>query len=139
MGSDTLFDYTAVGDDVNLASRLEGANRALGTLVLLSEATARLADGRVGTRPVDRIRVKGRAGAVDVFTLEDDPEAAGLTRTLIEAYRRRSWAEAAEAARELLRRRPDDGVARLYVERIARFQTAPPPADWDATETLESK
>jgi adenylate cyclase len=139
MGSDTLFDYTAIGDDVNLASRLEGANKRYGTRVMLGEATARLVEGRVLLRRVDLIRVKGKHHAVEVFTLETDAEVARLGDAVVAAYRRRDWDEAERLCKDILAIRSDDTLAALHLEHVAACRATPPPDDWDGSVTLQEK
>jgi adenylate cyclase len=139
MGSATLFDYTAVGDDVNLASRLEGLNKVYGTEILVSAATASLVGPRLPFRPVDRVRVKGKAQAVDVFTVERDPAIVAATEQALAAYREQRWDDAEIHWKDVLALRPDDPVAEVYRERIAHWRQAPPPPDWDAAYTAESK
>jgi adenylate cyclase len=139
MGSDTLFDYTAIGDDVNLASRLEGANKRYGTRVMLGEATARRVEGRVLLRRVDRIRVKGKHQAVEVFTLETDAEVARLGDAAVAAYRAREWDEAERLCKEILALRSDDALAALHLEHVATCRATPPPDDWDGSVTLQEK
>jgi adenylate cyclase len=139
MGSDHLFDYTAVGDDVNLASRLEGLNKLYGTTLLVSAATtARVAEG-FAFRPVDRVRVKGKTESVDVFTVDDDPVLATLSGAAIAAYRERRWEDSELSWKDVIRRRPGDALAGVYLERIAGWRESPPPPDWDGTFTAEWK
>ena len=81
LGSAKRLSYTAVGDDVNTAARLEGINKLYGTGIMVSGDTARQIEGRIALRPVDRVIVKGKSQAVEVFTPCDDPAIVELTGT----------------------------------------------------------
>ena len=137
MGSTKRFGYTAVGDDVNLAARLEGINKLYGTGIMVSHVTAKRIEGRIALRPVDRAIVKGKSQAIEVFTPCDDAQIVELTQQGIARFRIQDWDEAETQFRELLELAPDDGIAALYLERIAAFRIAPPAAKWDGAVELD--
>ena len=139
MGSADLFDYTAIGDDVNLAARLEGVNKLYGSDVLLAETTAAAVHDRIPLRRVDRVRVKGRHQAVEIYTFLHHPEVEKLNEDAIQAYRERRWDDAESRWRQILDAVPGDPIAVAYLERIAVYRQAPPPDNWDGAYALESK
>ena len=146
MGSDRKFNYTVLGDSVNLGSRLEGANKFYGTQILLAQTTAELVKGRFAMRQVDVLRVKGKQRPMAVYELiaEGPPDEA--TRQLIEryesafaAYQRQQWDEAEARLDELLRETPEDGPSVTLKARIAKFRAHPPGAGWDGVYEAKEK
>ena len=137
MGSDLRFNYTALGDTVNLAARLEGVNKAYGTGILLSENTAAALNGALSLRPVDRVRVKGKNVPVQVYTPCDDPPLVTATTRAWDAYLARDWDAALTAGAAILAHAPQDPLPAVFAERIAELRSVDVPPDWDGSVALE--
>jgi adenylate cyclase len=147
MGSQSRLAYTALGDAVNLSARLEGLNKEYGTRILASEFTRKeVSDENIVFRELDLIRVKGKLQPVTLYEIlaQDVVDNGGRELVSIfeagrEAYKRREWAHAKSAFDQVLERWPDDGPAKIFVERCSEYMAAPPPADWDGVYTLLHK
>jgi adenylate cyclase len=148
MGGTGKFAYTVIGDSVNLASRLEGANKQYGTHILISFATFTSVRRDVIARELDTLAVKGRNEPVTVYELLAlrGEEVGGNLEEFLERYnegifryRCREWDAARSAFHAALELRPDDYPARMYIDRSDSFRVNPPPPDWNGVFVMRSK
>lgn len=138
MGSDFLFDYTCIGDSVNLAARLEGINKYYGTDIIVSDDTRQLLKGDANLQLADRVVVKGKSKAVSIFTVTDtnlyEPSEHAFS-----LYAEKKWNEAADAYGAILIKDSENAVAKHYLKQIQYFVDHDPGEDWDGVNVYDSK
>jgi adenylate cyclase len=151
MGSELRFQYTAMGDAVNLASRLEGQTALHGVPILIGSRTAEAVFAQLALLEVDLIRVKGKTGPeviyavvgrTDVAESSDFKSLADTWAKMLVCYRKQDWSgvtEKLEQCRPAIEKFALGELRNLYKDRTDRFTKTPPPADWDGVFTAETK
>ncbi len=148
IGSPKRLEYTAIGDSVNLAARLESATKQYGVPILVSEFTVNDLTQPVKLREIDLMRVKGKDKPVAVYEALDHyteisfpnmDEATGAFTEGMTAYRNRDFQSARNWFGKALQANRHDGPSQIYLERCAKFLTAPPAGDWDGVWTMTEK
>jgi adenylate cyclase len=148
MGSESKFNYTAMGDPVNIASRLEGVNKQYGTEIMISEMTHSKVAKRIVAREVDKVIVVGKTEPVLIYELMGlaDKPMNEATKNFLEVYREglksyqaRKWEEGIAYMEHAMTFKPQDSVCKLYIERMKLFQINPPDADWNGVFVLHTK
>ena len=160
VGSEQRFDYAAVGENTNLASRLEGLNRHLGTAVLATREIQRVVEDKMPTRLIGHFQVKGFARAIEVHELLGPREMAEPSRPwrekfaeALQQFRKRQFDAAEKAFRETIQLRgriegppanggdqsAGDGPSLFYLNRIAELRISPPPNEWIGEVSMKEK
>jgi adenylate cyclase len=148
MGSSLRYGYTALGDNVNLSSRLEGLNKEYGTHIIANETTYEaVKDAGFLFRELDLMRVKGKLQPVRIYELlcsraDATPDIQARLAAFVDAreqYQKRRWAEAQMAFQSILEKWPDDGPSRMYWKRCQEYLFDEPPSGWDGVFTMTHK
>jgi adenylate cyclase len=140
-------DYTMMGDAVNLAARLEGANKFYGTYAMISETTYNLVKDDIEARVLDIIRVVGKTEPITVYELlgmkgklpDYMYEMMAKYNEGVALWKGRDWEGARSTFRSGLKIVKDDGPCKTYLDRCNEFMVNPPPKKWDGIYRLKSK
>jgi len=146
MGSKNRFDFTAMGDNVNIASRMESLNKMYGTNIIITEHTYKIVKDKFETRKLDAVRVKGKKKPILIYELLSikgnlDKKQLDFVQKCeegLDLYFMKKWKPATKLFQDALKIK-DDAVCHLFINRCNEFVKNPPPNDWDGIWEMQSK
>lgn len=145
IGSKDKFDYTVIGDSVNLASRLEGLTKHYRSHIIVSQSIREKLSDTIIFRELDSVRVKGKEIPTTIYKLENirkkifSDDALKHYNKALSMYKIKNWDTAIEYFNRVLSEIPDDDVSIMYIDRCRDFKVSPPPENWDGTRDLDFK
>jgi len=146
MGSFKRFDYTAMGDNVNLASRMEGLNKIYGTTIVITENTQKIIKEKFETRKLDVVKVKGKKKPILIYELiaikgtlsKKQIDLISFYEKGLELYFKKKWKEAIKLFQSALKIK-DDTPSQIFINRSQQFLNNSPPKDWDGAWEMTTK
>ena len=146
MGSSSRFDYTAMGDNVNLASRMEGLNKIYGSNIIITEKTQKVIKNNFETRMLDAVKVKGKKKPIFIFELISAKDKLSKKQidfiksfeTGLNLYFEKKWKPAIKSFEEALGIM-DDMASNIFIKRCQEFIKKPPSQDWDGVWEFKTK
>ncbi|MAE49924.1 hypothetical protein CMI48_03795 [Candidatus Pacearchaeota archaeon] len=144
MGSEDRFDYTAMGDTINLGSRLEGLTKPYGVSIIISESTKQLLKNSFLCRKLDSVKVKGKTKPVDIYELclTKTPKETSFIKLYEQAlnhYFKQNFTKALARFKQALKKKPSDLATQIMIDRCETYKRSPPKKDWDGGFEMTSK